>query len=84
MTVALESGVEARQADGWKLDLKSADSTLRPELLARHIYTITRHVLETIPGEGEAQATEQVALANRLIEPHPYRTSRWIGMERPR
>ena len=68
LTAALEAGVTARTAEGWRVDVRPADATIRPEFLARHVYELLRRALEAIPGEGDAQAAAQVALANRLVE----------------
>ena len=68
LTSALEAEIKARKAEGWWIDVASADSTLRPELLARHVYFLLRRALEGISEDGGAQPASQVALANRLIE----------------
>ena len=68
LTSALEAEVNARKAEGWWVDVTSADSTVRPELLARHVYHLLRRALEGIPEDGGAQPANQVALANRLVE----------------
>ncbi len=68
LTSALEAEVNARTAEGWWVDVATADSTVRPELLARHVYHLLRRALEGIPEEDGAQPTNQVALANRLVE----------------
>ena len=68
LTSALEAEINARTADGWWVDVTSADSTVRPELLARHVYHLLRRALEGIPEEDGAQPANQVALANRLVE----------------
>ena len=68
LTSALEAEINARRAEGWWIDVASADSTARPEFLARHIYQLLRRVLEGIPEEDGAQPAKQVALANRLVE----------------
>ena len=38
LTSALEAEVNARKAEDWWVDVATADSTVRPELLARHVY----------------------------------------------
>ena len=48
--------------------MDAADSTVRPELLARHVYHLLRRALEGIPEDDGAQPANQVALANRLVE----------------
>ena len=68
LTAALEAEVNARKAEGLWVDVTSADSTVRPELLARHVYHLLRRALEGIPEEDGAQPANQVALANRLVE----------------
>ena len=68
LTSALEAEINARTAEGWWVDVTSADSTIRPELLARHVYHLLRRALEGIPEEDGAQPANQVALANRLVE----------------
>ena len=68
LTSALEAEINARRAEGWWVDVSSADSTVRPELLARHVYHLLRRALEGIPEEDDAQPANQVALANRLVE----------------
>ena len=68
MTSALEAEINARRAEGWWVDVSSADSTVRPELLARHVYHLLRRALEGIPEADDAQPANQVALANRLVE----------------
>ncbi len=68
LTSALEAEIDARTAEGWWVDVTSADSTVRPELLARHVYQLLRRALEGIPEEDGAQPANQVALANRLVE----------------
>ncbi len=68
LTSALEAEINARTAEGWRVDVAAADSTVRPELLARHVYRLLRRALEGIPEENGAQPANQVALANRLVE----------------
>lgn len=68
LTSALEAEINARKAEGWWIKVASADSTVRPELLARHVYHLLRHALEGIPDGGSTQLAKQVALANRLVE----------------
>lgn len=68
LTAALKAEIAARSADGWRVDVQSADATARPEFLARHVYGLLRRALEAVPGDGDTQATAQVALANRLVE----------------
>ena len=68
LTSALEAEINARTAEGWWVEVTSADSTARPELLARHVYHLLRHALERIPEEDGAQPANQVALANRLVD----------------
>ncbi len=68
LTSALEAEINVRTEEGWWLDVRSADATVRPEFLARHVYELLRRTLERIPGEGDIQSTRQVALANRLVE----------------
>ena len=68
LTSALEAEINARTAEGWWVDIAAADSTVRPELLARHVYHLLRRALEGIPEEDGAQPANQVALANRLVE----------------
>ena len=68
LTSALEAEINARTAEGWRVDVATADSTVRPELLARHVYHLLRRALEGIPEEDGAQPANQVALANRLVE----------------
>ena len=68
LTSALEAEINARTAEGWWVDVAAADSTVRPELLARHVYHLLRRALEGIPEDDGAQPANQVALANRLVE----------------
>ena len=68
LTAALEAEVDARMAEGWRVEVRSADATARPEFLARHVYALLRRGLEAIPGDGDTQAAAQIALANRLVE----------------
>ncbi|MXY32717.1 MAG: hypothetical protein F4Y60_01230, partial [Boseongicola sp. SB0664_bin_43] len=68
LTSALEAEINARTAEGWWVDVATADSTVRPELLARHVYNLLRRALEGMPEEDGAQPANQVALANRLVE----------------
>ncbi|MYF90276.1 MAG: DUF3427 domain-containing protein, partial [Boseongicola sp. SB0676_bin_33] len=68
LTSALEAEINARTAEGWWVDVATADSTVRPELLARHVYHLLRRALEGMPEEDGAQPANQVALANRLVE----------------
>ena len=68
LTAALEAEVATREAEGWWADVRRADATLRPELLARHVYELARHALEAITGDEETRAARQVALTNRLVE----------------
>ena len=68
LTSALEEEVIAREAEGWWVDVIPADSTVRPEILARHVYHLLRRALEGIPEEDGAQPANQVSLANRLVE----------------
>ena len=67
LTAALEAEVDARMAQGWRVEVRSADATARPEFLARHVYELLRRGLEAIPGDGDTQAAAQIALANRLV-----------------
>ena len=56
----------ARIAEGWWVDVQSADPTVRPEFLARHFYELLRRTLEGISGDEDNQTAAQVALVNRL------------------
>ncbi len=68
LTSALEAEINARKAKGWRVDVTSADSSVRPELPARHACNLLRRALEGIPEGDGAQSATQVALANRLVE----------------
>ena len=68
LTAALETEIDARTAEGWWVDVRSADATVRPEFLARHVYQLLRRALEGIPDDGDTQSTKQIALANRVVE----------------
>ena len=68
LTSALEAEINVRTAEGWRVVVTSADQTVRPELLARHVYRLLRRALEGIPGEDDARLANQVALANRMVE----------------
>ena len=68
LTSALEAEINARKEEGWWIKVASADSTVRPELLARHVYHLLRRALEGISDGGGTQLAEQVALANRLVK----------------
>ena len=68
LTAALEAGIAARAAEGWRLEIRPADATARPEFLARHVYNLLRRALEAVPGDGGVQAAAQVALANRMVD----------------
>ncbi len=68
ITSALEAEINARKTQGWWVDVRSTDRTVRPEILARHIYKLLRCALEEIPGNENTQSTEQIALVNRLVE----------------
>ncbi len=68
LTSALEAEIDARTAEGWWVDVGSADATVRPEFLARHVYQLLRRAPEGIPEEEGTQSANQIALANRLVE----------------
>ncbi len=68
LTSALEAEIDDRTAQGWWIDTCSADTSVRPEFLARHVYQLLRHVLEGMSGEDDIQAAKQIALVNRLLE----------------
>ncbi len=68
LTSALEAEIDARTAEGWWVDVRPADPTVRPEFLARHVYQLVRRALEGISGEEDTQSANQIALANRLVE----------------
>ncbi len=68
VTSALEAEVDARTAEGWRMDVQPADATVRPEFLARHVYQLLRRALEGISERDGTQSADQVALANRLVE----------------
>ena len=68
LTSSLEAEIDARTAEGWWVDVTSADSTVRPELLARHVYQLLRRALEGIPDDSDKQSAMQIALANRMVE----------------
>ena len=68
LTSALDAEIDARTAEGWWVDVRSADATVRPELLVRHVCQLLRRALEGIPGEDDAKPANQIALANRLVE----------------
>ena len=68
LTAALETEIDARTAEGWWVDVRSADATVRPEFLARHVYQLLRRALEGIPDDGDTQSAKQIALANRVVE----------------
>ena len=68
LTSALEAEIHAREAEGWRVDVTSADATARPEFLARHVYHLLKRALQAIPEENGTQSASQVALVNRLVE----------------
>ena len=68
LTSALEATIEAQKKEGWKVNVSSADASMRSELLARHVYELLRRALEAVPEEGKTQTANQVTLANRLVE----------------
>lgn len=68
LTSALEAEIAARKVEGWWIDVRTTDVTARPEFLARHVYALVRRALEAMPGDEDAQADEQIRLANRLVE----------------
>ena len=73
MTRRLHSGLyedlltSALEAEVWWVDVIPADPTVRPEILARHVYHLLRRALEGMPDDGD-QPANQVVLANRLVE----------------
>ena len=64
LTGALEAEISVREAEGWWVDIVKADATVRPELLARHVYHLLRLALEKTGSDPD----RQVALVNRLVE----------------
>ena len=68
LTSALEAEIDARTAEGWWVNVRPADATVRSEFLARHVYQLVRRALEGIPEEDGTQSANQIALANRLVE----------------
>ncbi len=53
MTATLEAGIKSRTTEGWRVEVRPADATIRPEFLARHVYMLVRRALEAVPGEGD-------------------------------
>ena len=68
LTSALEAEVESRSAEGWSVDVRPADATVRSEFLARHVYQLLRRALEGIPDTDGSQPDGQVALVNRIVD----------------
>ena len=68
LTSALEEAIEAQKKEDLRVNVGSADASIRSELLARHVYELLRRALEAVPGEDNAQTAGQVALVNRLVE----------------
>ena len=46
LTSALEAEIDARTAEGWWVNVRPADATVRAEFLARHVYQLVRRALE--------------------------------------
>ncbi len=67
LTSAMEAEITALDREDWEILKEPADTSARPEFLARHVYALVRRVLEDVPGEGSSQIDAQVALVNRLV-----------------
>ena len=68
LTSALEAEVDARTAEGWSVKIRPADTAVRSEFLARHVYELLRRALDGIPDTDGSQATMQTDLVNRIVE----------------
>ena len=68
LTSALEAEVDSRTAEGWSVDVRPADATVRSEFLARHVYQLLRRALERIPDTDGSQPDGQVDLVNRIVD----------------
>ena len=68
LTSALEAEIKARKEEGWHMDCDPADSTVRSEILARHVYQLVRRVLDGFSNDENTQTTKQIELVNNLVD----------------
>ena len=67
LTSVLEAEIQLRESEGWKIQLDKVDSTIRSEVLARHVYVQLRGALDRIPGKEATKTQKQIELVNRLV-----------------
>ena len=73
LTEELVSEITAREQENWEIRTDSADRSIRPALLAHHIYCHVRRTLESMQGPSKEQARLVNQLIDVLLE---YRTTR--------
>ncbi|MBZ4417366.1 DUF3427 domain-containing protein [Myxococcus sp. RHSTA-1-4] len=66
VSLDLRERLGVSEREGWWIDLQECDATLRPELLARHVYALARRALAAVPAD-EGQLEQQVRLTNALV-----------------
>jgi superfamily II DNA or RNA helicase/HKD family nuclease len=66
LSLDLRNRLDASAREGWWLEVRECDEALRPEVLARHVYALTRRALAAVPS-GEGQLEEQVRRTNALV-----------------
>lgn len=66
VSLDLRERLGVAEREGWWLELQQCDAALRPEVLARHVYTLARRALAAVPAD-EGQVEQQVRLTNALV-----------------
>jgi len=66
LSLELRHRLDASAREGWWHDVRQCDAALRPEVLARHVYALTRRTLAAMPSD-EGQVEAQVRLTNALV-----------------
>ncbi len=68
VTEALRIRIEVARAQGWLVEWKEIDDASLAAMLARHIHDRARERIEAVPKSTEYRNSEQVALANRVLD----------------
>ena len=67
LTVALCAEIDSLKQSGWDCKSQEAESTIRAEILARHVYEQLLDHLNSISNRDERQSANQIAIVNRLL-----------------
>ncbi len=67
LTLALDAAATEQSSAGWTITKNLPDESLRPTLLARHIFDLAQKALDSIPGDATEKLSRQIDLTNQVL-----------------